>query len=204
MNIAIVGYGSLVWDLDDLAPQVEGPWRRGAGPRLPIEFARISQKRQGALGLVIDEAVGDWCATSVIASSRRHLEEAVTDLARRERCPRQRIGRAERGKVPISHLSSAVTVAIAGWIETSPFDAALWTELDANFAAETGAPFTHAAAEGYLRGLEGESLAEAWRYIESAPEETDTPLRRHLRAQDWWRALAFGPEGSGFRAAESA
>jgi hypothetical protein len=38
MNIAIIGYGSLIWDLADLAAHVEGPWRRGAGPHLPVEF----------------------------------------------------------------------------------------------------------------------------------------------------------------------
>jgi hypothetical protein len=41
-----------------------------------------------------------------------------------------------------------------------------------------------------LRCLTGDSLDEAVRYIENAPAATDTPLRRALSADDWWRAEA--------------
>jgi hypothetical protein len=33
------------------------------------------------------------------------------------------------------------------------------------------------------------------RYIENAPIETDTPMRRHLSGLDWWRAKAARLKG---------
>ncbi len=191
LNIAIIGYGSLIWDLDDLAPNVAGPWRRGAGPLLPVEFSRISPKRKQALVLVVDDEAEAPSPTSVIASARAHLDDAVTDLARRERCPPERLGMAAKGGRYRIGRSAPALAAVEAWLATSPYDAAVWTELDGNFAQHTGTPFTLAAAHAYLQRLTGESLAEAWRYLENAPEETNTPLRRHMRAQDWWRALSF-------------
>ncbi len=58
-----------------------------------------------------------------------------------------------------------------------------------NFRAETGRDFSLETAVDYLRSLPQESLIEAWRYITFAPEETDTPLRRHLGHHDWWCRL---------------
>jgi hypothetical protein len=49
MNIAILGWGSLVWDQRVLPTESE--WN-SEGPRLPIEFSRVSQ--DGRLTLVID------------------------------------------------------------------------------------------------------------------------------------------------------
>ncbi|SVC10487.1 uncharacterized protein METZ01_LOCUS263341, partial [marine metagenome] len=37
--IAIIGWGSLLWDLDNLTPFVQGDWAINAGPRLPLEFS---------------------------------------------------------------------------------------------------------------------------------------------------------------------
>lgn len=199
MNIAIIGYGSLIWDLDDLETHVAGAWQRGAGPHLPVEFSRISPKRLQALVLVVDDAAEAPSPTSVIASARIHLDDAVTDLARRERCPPEKLGIAAKGGRHRIGRSAPAMAAVAAWLATSPFDAAVWTELDGNFTHITGEAFTLAAAEAYLQMLTGESLAEAWRYIEYAPEETDTPLRRHMRAQDWWRALSYERAGQGIR-----
>ena len=84
-RIAILGFGSLIWDLDDLAPQVEGPWSMRAGPRLPIEFSLISAKRKMGLALCIDPEAGAPCATHAIRSRRDDLEVAAADLAARER-----------------------------------------------------------------------------------------------------------------------
>lgn len=43
-GFAVIGFGSLIWDLDDLAPRVEGQWTLYAGPRLPLEFSLVSAK----------------------------------------------------------------------------------------------------------------------------------------------------------------
>ncbi len=206
MTIAIIGYGSLIWDRDDLEPHVIGPWQRGAGPLLPVKFSRISPKRKQALVLVVDEAAAAPSPTSVIASVQSDLDDAIADLARRERCRPHQLGIVARRSGRAFSRFPEVVATVEAWLTSSPYEAAVWTELDGNFEAVTGQTFLLTAAEAYLRTLEGESLAEAWHYLEEAPAETDTPLRRHIRAQDWWRALGFpaGDEEARGHAAEPA
>ncbi len=190
-GIAILAYGSLVWDEECLAPHITGGWRLGEGPRLPVEFCRISPKRQQALVLTIDAAQGHEVATSFTLSRRRELAAAVSDLARRERCDERFIGICRRDG---SHANTdpAIAERVHAWLLTRPqLDATIWAALPVNFHAETGQPFNLANAVSYLRRLAGAALAEAWRYITYAPRETDTPLRRHLTTDAWWRSLDF-------------
>ncbi len=191
MHIAILAYGSLVWDEECLAPHITGGWRLGAGPRLPVEFCRISPKRKKALVLTIDAQQGHEVATSYTLSKRSDLAEAITDLAARERCDEQYIDVCIRDDDPAAPLHARVHA----WLrQHEGIDAAIWAALPVNFRAETGRNFSLEAAVDYLRALPEESLAEAWRYITYAPAETDTPLRRHLQRLDWWRFLDFGQQ----------
>ena len=73
-RIAVIGWGSLIWDLDDLAPKVEGEWRMRAGPALPFEFSLVSRKRKMGLAVCLDPENGDECPTHVIASRRAEPE----------------------------------------------------------------------------------------------------------------------------------
>lgn len=43
-TIALLGWGSLIWDHDPLFDAQHGDWQAG-GPPLPLEFSRISAKR---------------------------------------------------------------------------------------------------------------------------------------------------------------
>jgi len=195
MRTAIIGYGSLIWDLENLAPWVSGGWQRGSGPALPVEFSRISPKRKMGLVLVIDNDLDHDCATSVIQSSRSDLDQAIADLAARERCPENRVGLVSKADPAMTRAKSAdVTARVGHWLERSNYDAAIWTDLDANFSEHTGDIFDHARGHSYLRTLQDASLAEAWRYISYAPEETDTPFRRHLATDEWWCSLDFGDQ----------
>lgn len=180
-RIAILGYGSLIWDLDDLAPHVEGGWRMGAGPALPLEFSRISPKRLRSLVVVVDAEQGVPCATHAIASRRGDLAQAAADLAARERCGVARVGVATPGSD-----GSAVARRVARWCAETGAAGAVWASLPCNFEAETGRRFSVAAGLDYLRGLTGASAAEARRYIDGAPAATDTPLRRALAGAEWW------------------
>ena len=72
------------------------------------------------------------------------------------------------------------------WFAASGFSGAVWTDLPGNFHEETGTPYSLTAALAYLQGLEGRSLLEAKRYIELAPEETMTSLRKTLAGEAWW------------------
>ncbi len=197
MSIAIIAYGSLIWDEECLAPHIAGGWARRAGPRLPVEFSRISPKRKGALVLAIDEGAGTPVATSVTRSRRTDAEEAAADLARRERAPLEAIGMADGRHA--TNCPPAIGRIVNDWLAAQGvFRAAVWTNLPLNFLDETGEPFTHARGLAWLKRLSPESLAEAWRYITFAPEETDTPFRRFLGGDAWWRGLDFS-DGDGVR-----
>ena len=190
-KIAVIGWGSLLWDLDDLSPHVAGDWAVAEGPRLPFEFVRVSPKRKQALVVVIDETHGVECATSHIQSARGRLMEAVEDLARRERTVPDQIGFADCAGQRVQSRHTFVAENIRDWLSTSGYDGAVWTDLGGNYRETLGEPFSIEGAIRYLRTLTGESLIEARRYIESAPENVETPLRAALRHEDWWQAVAY-------------
>ncbi len=190
-RIAIIGWGSLIWDLDDLAPKVQVPWLMGAGPVMPFEFSRISPKRKHALAVCIDPDNGDPCATNAILSIRDDIHAAAEDLRARERAARidfigfycARTGTI-RSRIP------AMAEAVGDWCAVTGAAGAVWTDLDANFEAVHGTPFTVEAAIAYLKALPDESRAEGVRYITLAPATTDTRLRRALAAEEWWQEAA--------------
>jgi hypothetical protein len=188
-RIAIIGWGSLLWDLDDLEPHVTGDWYLDEGPKLPIEFALVSRKRNRALAAVIDHSVGEHVAASVIESSKDSLPEALVDLARRERCDEQHIGAVHRANGFTRAKLRQTLALVEEWLHTTHYDGAVWTDIETNFEVHTGEPFTVSTAVDYLKNLSGESLREAKRYIENAP--VSTPLRRRLQDEDWWAVVEF-------------
>lgn len=183
-RVVILGYGSLIWDLDDLAPHVSGPWAMGAGPRFPLEFSRISPKRLMGLVVCVDTECGAPCPSHAIASMRETAAAAREDLARRERSAMEFVGLWD----PVNGASEGRAAGlVAEWGEALGLRGAVWTELPPNFEDHAGAPFTLSAGEAWLRGLEGASRDEAVRYIDNAPPATDTPMRRRLAERGWWR-----------------
>ncbi|MEM9144562.1 MAG: hypothetical protein AAGC57_00080 [Pseudomonadota bacterium] len=196
MHYAVIGWGSLIWDLDDLASKVEGPWQRGAGPVLPLEFSRISAKRKQSLVLVISRAHGDPCPTHVIASQRQTLPDVVRDLAERERTAPDRIGAVcLKDQVSQSALPT-VSNAVADWCRANGWQGAVWTDLPENFAEIAGQAFSVDAAVAYVRRLPEPNLDEAVQYIERAPRQTNTPVRRRLAQDPWWRDAVSARSGS--------
>ena len=182
--IYILGYGSLIWDLDDLAPKVTGEWRMGIGPQFPLEFTRISPKRKQALALVIDEA-GDPCPSHAIQSIRASIAEAAQDLAARERTVLDHIGWVDLTNGTAQSNYGGVADLVTRWCERENAAGAVWTDLNGNFDH-----FTVERGIAYLKTLKGESLSAAEEYINCAPEATNTPLRRALAADPWWRKLS--------------
>ena len=187
MRIAIIGWGSLIWDLEVLTPHVAGDWQMGVGPDLPMEFSRVSPKRKMGLAVCLDPVDGVPCRTNVIASARADLEQAIDDLAVRERAPVSQIGWATLTDAH-SALSDVNTI-VQRWLVQSEFQAAIWTDLEANFAQAKGASFSIPAAIAHLKNLNAEQIEEAHRYIVEAPAATDTPLRRTLTVDPWWQSL---------------
>jgi hypothetical protein len=187
-SFAVIGWGSLIWDLDDLAPKVAGPWRMRAGPRLPLEFSRISAKRRMGLVACVDAEVGVPCPTHAIASTRASLAESREDLALRERCSSGRIGWALADGTGECRVRG-VPALVAAWCRANGWAGAVWTDLEPNFRETTGRAFSVPGGRDYLATLSGDSLREAFHYIRNAPATTRTPLRRALACDAWWRGL---------------
>ncbi len=185
-KIAIIGWGSLIWDLEVLTPQTDQHWRMDAGPRLAMEFTRISPKRKFGLAVCLDHVSGVECPTHVIGSTRDDIADAVRDLAIRERTDPQNIGAVCRNTGLSKSMSEQVARAVDDWCILSGFSGAVWTDIGPNFHESKGQAFTVARGVAYLQTLRGESLDEAVRYIENAPKGTDTPLRRALSQEAWW------------------
>jgi len=160
-NIAIIAYGSLVWDEECLAPHIHGGWRMARGPRLPVEFCRISPKRRQALVLTIDAAQGHEVPTAYTFSRRRAIREAIADLARRERCDERHIGICTRNGAH-ANTQEDIAARVHAWLARQPgLSAAIWAALPVNFRELTGRAFSLRAAVDYLRRLTGPSLSEA-------------------------------------------
>lgn len=183
---AVIGWGSLIWDLEILSPHVDLPWKFEAGPTLPMEFSRISAKRKQALAVCLDEENGDPCPTHVVPSRRGLLSEVIADLAIRERAPVEQIGGIcmETGmrqgrRIFISHVRD--------WCEEHGWQGGAWTDLGSNYRALQRENFSLDGATAYLKTLQGDKLEEAVRYITNAPATTDTRLRRALLDDPWWR-----------------
>ncbi|MEO1493163.1 MAG: hypothetical protein AAFV19_13495 [Pseudomonadota bacterium] len=184
---AVIGWGSLIWDLEVLTPHVSGPWQMGAGPQLSMEFTRVSPKRKMGLAVCLDAEHGALCPTHVIRSVRGDLADAVADLVARERAPLDGIGGVCLAKGTVQGRFADV---VRAWCLSAGWKGAVWTNVTPNFAEARGEAFTIPRAMAYLSGLEGESRDEAVRYIDNAPAATDTPLRRALSAERWWQVEA--------------
>ena len=187
--IYILGYGSLIWDLDDLAPKVRGGWLMEAGPHFPLEFSSISVKRKQSLVVVLDAVNGLPCPSHAIESIHETVPNAADDLAARERTVPDNIGWADAVSGAASAREAAMADLVMDWCRERGATGAVWTDGISNFEAQRRETYSVARAIAYLKTLEGESLAEAERYINLAPAKTDTPLRRALADDPWWTDL---------------
>ncbi|OUS07727.1 hypothetical protein A9Q96_05050 [Rhodobacterales bacterium 52_120_T64] len=128
-RIAILGWGSLIWDLEALTPHTTGDWALEAGPRLPMEFSRISPKRKLGLVVCLDPAVGVNCTTNIIQSTKSDISNTIADLAERERAPLGLIGAVHADGLQKGRMSDVCT-AVSNWCEANEWDGAVWTDLE--------------------------------------------------------------------------
>jgi hypothetical protein len=182
MNIAILGWGSLVWDSRNL--RLASNWIDG-GPTLPIEFSRVSDN--GRLTLVIDERHGADVPTRYNRSAFSDLDEAITDLQKREGTPvRNRIGFIDVARdLTCEQALASHPIAygrIRAWAKDQRFDAVVWTAIGPRFQEKIGVPFSVDAAVRYLVGLQEPTRTLAVDYIRKAPAEVVTPVRRKAAA----------------------
>lgn len=183
MKIAILGWGSLIWDKRPEFDDGHDGWLLD-GPSLRLEFSRVSKSRAGALTLVVDEQHGEICRVAYAVSKRKNLDDALCDLRCREGTVLQRIGYyfadGSRSGKP------GVPDGIKTWAAGQNLDVIVWTGLLSNFQDKHRQPFSIPEALSYLRNLSPEGKAKAAEYVWRAPEFVQTPLRSALEVEPWF------------------
>jgi hypothetical protein len=176
--IAVLGWGSLVWDPRTL------PIRRqwfADGPLVRVEFLRESGGRR--ITLVLDSEVPAvrslWAIMDTI-----DLDDARKQLQERERCGRIDIGYWQ----PASGASPSSILDLAKWAECRSIDAVVWTALGSKFRGKDGLRPTADEIIDHLGVLVGTQRDEAERYVRRAPRQIDTPYRRRIEAELQWTA----------------
>ena len=186
LRVACLGWGSLLWDPRTL-PMAE-PFR-AEGPKLPIEFSRVSS--DGRVTLVIDPsapAMQTYCVRMAVSD----LDEAIGELGRREKIAPER----HRDWVGVQTRSQPERTAgetadrergeIVRWLDSAPFDAVVWTALPSRTpAGELAVPALDSLI-AHLESLEGAGLARAEEYIRRAPANVKTPRRERFEQVFGW------------------
>lgn len=184
MKIAFLGWGSLIWDQREL--RTRGDWS-GDGPSLPIEYRRIS--RDGRITLVLYPKVED-VQTLWVDADYEKLGKAIENLRSREGTVTKNIGYVsiQDGEY-VCEAVPRILGTIIKWAREKGMDAVVWTDLPENpdkFRDETGMELNEDNIIKYLKSLEGEALDKAKEYVQKAPLQIDTKLRRRIREELGW------------------
>ncbi len=178
-RIAIIGWGSLIWDQGNLKISSER-WSLD-GPRLPVEFIRKSSN--GRITLVICDKYLDnpdiWVKTYWNYSTLESLETARIDLRKREGTPDiANIGFYYQDQC--SARNDRILNIIRKWAKEKGLIGVIWTDFGSKRNLETSNVIP------YLRTLQGGLLTEAKCYIEKAPLQIRTPLRKEIQDVLGW------------------
>jgi hypothetical protein len=186
MQIAFLGWGSLIWDPRPKFDSKVGPWKSD-GPVLPVEFCRISKTRRGALVLVIDRALGTEVEVLHTLSLRSDPADALSDLRSREGTSAQKIGFVNLLTGEARSRYPEVAATIKSWATPRDIQYVAWTDLESNFESKKSVEFSPEAALDHLKSLGTAGLREAVIYIVKAPKQVDTKLRQWLATVDWFK-----------------
>lgn len=189
LKIALLGWGSLLWDKRPEFDDHHEAWQFD-GPELPLEFSRISKSRNGALTLVVDPLNGAPCSSAYAFSTRRDPDDAIADLRCREGTVMRHVGvyfrdGTHRGQPPIPD-------SIPHWAKSHGIDVVVWTGLPSNFEKEVGRPFSVQNAIHHLHSLPADVKPGAAEYVWRAPDLVVTPLRDALQSEPWFARSATG------------
>lgn len=187
MNIAILGWGSLLWDQKPEFDKHHGPWESD-GPELMIEFSRVSQTRNGALTLVIDPTNGASCRVAHTKSKRSDPADAICDLQSREGTIKANMGIHFADGSLNQSRNQIVPAAIKAWAKAKNIDVVIWTGLPSNFQNVCGQPFSVERAIAHLRVLDEGAKSGAAEYVWRAPAFVITPLRSALQTELWFKS----------------
>ncbi len=179
MTWVCLGWGSLLWRAGDLP--CCGSWRVD-GPRLPIEFARISADGRLTLIVLPGQPRVQTYWTALACSTRA---SAVRALAAREVCGPEHIGWWSGGR-GCAQVAPQVLPEIASWCGERELAGVVWTDLPSLFASRAGRPWSPRAAVDYLRACAGETRRRAEEYLRRAPAQTYTATRLLAEQELGW------------------
>ncbi|MCY3821044.1 MAG: hypothetical protein OXH52_17090 [Gammaproteobacteria bacterium] len=191
MRIAILGWGSLLWETDTDRGRAFNEHRKkwcDDGPHLNLEFSRISKSRRNALTLVLDYKNGVSCRVAYALSSRRYWEDAVCDLRCREGTTLRNIAYhlPQTGKEEWVNAHPDARNSVREWARSKSIDAVVWTALGSNFEKLKKEAFSVDAAKRHVQSLDAEGKARAAEYIWRAPTSVNTPVRTALQLEPWF------------------
>ncbi len=198
MRIAILGWGSLLWDDEsDRGREFnrhlkDKKWHRD-GPCLSLEFSRISKSRDGALTLVLDYTNGRPCQVRYAFSKRRCWRDAACDLRTREGTILEHIGCYLPTEPEENRWQNALNDSKANieeWARANRIDVVVWTALKSNFQSKKSEPYSVQAAKRHLQSLDRKGRESPVQYIVKAPYSVHTPLRNAVQSESWFRTLA--------------
>jgi hypothetical protein len=180
MTIAVIGWGSLIWCPGSL--RLKSRWRCD-GPKLPIEFGRISSGDRLTLILVkgvlvkgVKEQKTLWAL-----SDCANVKDACQNLADREMTSPNNVSSWEtRQGIP----GKGPGKTIAQWCFEKGLDSAIWTSLSSKDRNNNNRLMSSDEVIAYLRSLKDSKRAEE--YIRNTPSQIDTAYRQRIRAELGW------------------
>ena len=185
MKIAILGWGSLLWEGGPEFDRWHTDWMLD-GPTLKLEFSKISDTRLGALTLVIDDEHGTSNIVAWCLSKRTNLQDALCDLRAREGTALDKIGQLVLSPQTEKLVAAHQPEPMEAWAGARELDAVVWTALESNFKKRRKHAFSVAAATAYLQSLPADAKAKAAEYIWRAPDIVKTPLRTAMQVPPWF------------------
>lgn len=183
MAIACIGWGSLVWNPENLPTR--GPWFID-GPLLPIEFARQSGDDRITLVLIRKKSFplvrSLWTVLSLT-----DLDEAREALRDREGIPKKNVDKdigvwKNKDQSPKDEIKKC----IGAWAKPLRLEAVIWTDLPPKFQGVNRRLPTAGEVVSHLSALNDLKRKNAEHYIRMAPRQIDTDYRREIESQLHW------------------
>jgi diadenosine tetraphosphate (Ap4A) HIT family hydrolase len=176
LRIAILGWGSLIWNPSELKKKSE-KWCED-GPLLPIEFAKKSSR--GRLTLVLYKNAKPVKTLWNICDSE-DLEEAICNLARREETTTKNIGYISKDNKERCNAVPSILGTIKSWAEQRQLDAVIWTDLTSK-----GFKPTKDNVRNHIKSLSASEFEDAKIYVRNAPKQVKTEIRDFLEKEFGW------------------
>ena len=181
MKIVCLAWGSLLWKTGPLV--LASSWHED-GPVLPIEFCRVGDG--GELSTAICPGAAPQRAWWAVLAAD-DLAQAREQLRAREEIDAHHpewVGSLVNGVA-----GPSAPPAIQEWLESSRFDAVIWTALPPRIDGDEGRCPELPEALKYLDRLTGETREHAEDYIRRVPPSLDTEYRKAFVEYLGWRPL---------------